>query len=210
MASSGKPFSYYDSIVRRNLFMPPAAFRNAGPKVVIRQRANVPLSPIKPPVLPPAPVNLFAGWVYSGTVTIGGATYALVENAGSKEGLYLKKGDNWMGAVVTSIAPAMLTLSVGGRMTPIPKSDTFNATPLNSPAGAGQPGQPGVPGAPPGGPGMPPAGPGMTPGQPGMPGMPGGQPGMGGPGPIPPVGMNNPGAAPVRIHTTARVRRNGA
>jgi len=159
-----QPFSHYESIVKRNLFQPPEAA--AGPKTGSQTPPKLP--PITHPPLPPAPVNPFAGWVYSGTVTIGGTTYALVENSASKQGQYLRQGDRWMGAIVTAIAPAMLTLNAGGQITTLPKSDAFNATPLNAPPAQGQPGQPGQPGVP------------GPPGPPGQPGGPGGPPPMGG------------------------------
>lgn len=124
-----------------------------------------------PPKAPEAPDPL-KDWVYSGTVAIGSDVYAVVENKASKQGRYLKAGDELQGATVDGIAQSELSLTLNGAPRTLAKSTAFSVTPLNGNAGGGAPanpggapGQPGQPGkAPPGGP-MPAGGPaGLPPG----------------------------------------------
>jgi hypothetical protein len=114
-----------------------------------------------PPKAPEAPDPL-KDWVYSGTVAIGDDVYAVLENKASKQGRYLKRGDNLEGATIEGIAQDELSVTLNGAPRTLAKSTAFGATPLSAaggggtppaPSGATAPGQPGGP--PPGAP-MPP------------------------------------------------------
>lgn len=157
-----KPLSYYTSGVRGDLFVMPGAKE----QVVVRPE------PPKVETTPPAPevIDPFADYAYTGTVVMGDEYVALVENAKTKEGTYLRRGDQFMGGTVGEITDKGLTVMVAGSPRTLNKTDEFKLTPLDKDAAfrtqtPGAPGQPGMPGM--GGPF-------------GMPGMPGG--GMGFPG----------------------------
>lgn len=168
-----KPLSYYTSGVRGDLFTMPGAKEIA----VIR-----PEPPKVEPTPPPAPevIDPFADYAYTGTVVMGDEFVALIENAKTKEGTYLRRGDQFMGGTVSEITDKGVTVTVAGTPRILNKTDEFKLTPLDKDAEfrtatQGRPGQPGQPGMP----GM--GGPFGMPGMPGMsPGMPGG--GMGFPG----------------------------
>lgn len=153
-----------------------------------------PAASVKPPETP----DPLKDWVYSGTVAIGGDVYAVVENKASKQGRYLKAGEELQGAIVESVTQTELGLTLNGAPRTLPKSSAFNVTPLNAgggggpqpnPGGAG-PGQPG--GAPPGGP-MPAGGP--------APAGPGGAPVIRRPGPVP---ASAPSPAPTLSAPTSK------
>ncbi len=130
-------------------------------------------APPPPPQPTPPPVRLpeidpFAGWAYTGTVTINGQKMVLLENATTKEGQYLHIGEVFMGGQVSDISDSNVTIMVGNKPRQMFKSQNYNVVPLSASAsgGGGQPGQPGMPG-------------------------PGGMPGGAPPPPPPPVFTNN-------------------
>ncbi len=132
------PLSYYLQAIRPNLFH----------YTVVADKAPAP-PPMKP-VLPPAPVNPFADWVYVGTVLVRGQTYALVQNNQTKEGQYLKVGDLFLGDKVASISDQMLTLKAGGQSEILPKNQNYTLVPLDKSAsylGSGTTATPGNPAA---------------------------------------------------------------
>jgi len=103
---------------------------------------------------PPQP-DRFAAYVYSGTVTVDGQMVALIEDSRSKGGWYIRSGDRFQGASVTSIDAQSVALDVDGKPRLLVKSDDFNAVPLNASAktdqtdkaaqaAAGQPGSAGA------------------------------------------------------------------
>lgn len=145
-----------------------------------------------PPKAPEAPDPL-KDWVYSGTVAIGDDVYAVLENKSTKQGRYLKLGENLEGATIESIAQDQLSVTLNGVPRTLAKSTAFGATPLSAGGGGGTPpapgGAPGQPGGPPPGVSMPP---GVRP-----PGAPAGvSPGR--PGPVP-AGVTAPVAVPVPV-----------
>ena len=77
---------------------------------------------------------------------------ALIENAKTKEGRYLKQGEEFQGAQVSQVTDQMVTMTAGTKPYLLAKSDNINIVPLDKSApylsGGAQPGQP-VP--PPGG-----------------------------------------------------------
>jgi hypothetical protein len=105
----------------------------------------------------PLVVNPYADYAYTGTVTIGGALMALIENVKTKEGLYLKEGDHLVAGTITRITDRLVTIDAAGQTQMLAKRDDFKLVPLDKSAGFLQtPGaQPGSPpasgGGPPGG-----------------------------------------------------------
>ncbi len=192
MAGTGAPGSFerYNELLRRNLFAPRVRPRVA-PTLRVQPLPPVGPAPVelpgppRPPATPaagpgavpvaPAPPDPLAGWTYSGTVAIGGEVYAVLENAQTKRGEYLREGQPLAGGVIRRISSNALVVELGGAPRTLAKSTAFNATPLNAPAGQAAPGAPGQPG---------------VPGQPGMPGGPGGP---GGPNAMPVGGPSRPG-----------------
>ncbi len=168
-AAERKPLSYYTSGVRGDLFAMPGAKPAVLPK------------PEPPKVETPAPapevIDPFADYAYTGSVAMGSEYVALVENAKTKEGVYLRKGDQFMGGTVSEVTDKGVTVAVAGSAKTLYKSDEYKLTPLDKDAefrtqGQGRPGQPGMgPMGMPGAPGM--GGPfgGGMPGGMGFPGM---------------------------------------
>jgi len=141
-----KPLSYYTSGVRDNLFDAPLA-PAPPPKITV---TKAPTTKVTVPSGPPAIVDPFADYTYTGTMQVGGQLVALVENNKTKEGLFLKPGDSLVGGKVTAINDRMVTLDVMGTPKMLAKTDDFKLTPLDKSAAfmtqkaeaqvAGQPG----------------------------------------------------------------------
>jgi hypothetical protein len=163
-----KPLDYYMKGIRGSLFSAaPAAPIASAPK------PTLPLAP-----LPAAPekIDPFNDYAYSGTVTVDGDPVALVENSKTREGLFLKKGESFLGGTVGDITDRSLKVTIAGVERMMAKTDNFKLTPLDKSAGYLTPAAPGAPGA---GPGT-----AAAPGAPGQPGSFGAFqfPGMGGGG----------------------------
>lgn len=176
------------------LVTPPVLPPVEKPAEVKKPEAAPAAAPVKPPETP----DPLKDWVYSGTVAIGGDVYAVVENKASKQGRYLKAGEELQGAIVESVTQTELGLTLNGTPRTLPKSSAFNATPLNAGtgggpqpnSGSGAPGQPGGP--PPGGP--------MPAGAP-SPASPGGAPAIRRSGPVP---ASAPSPAPTLSAPTSK------
>ena len=172
-ASDAPSFERYRRLLELNPFSPRLPKKRVVPPPPL---VGPPVPPVLPPVdkagdakkpetAPPAsappkapePPDPLKDWVYSGTVAIGNDVYAVVENKASKQGRYLKAGDELQGAKVEGIAQSELSLTLNGAPRSLAKSTAFSATPLNAGSGGASPnpggGAPGQPGAvPPGGP----------------------------------------------------------
>ena len=86
--------------------------------------------------------SLRGQWAYTGTITQGDQTIALLENTQTKEGQFLKVGDRLMGAQVKSVTDQMVTLEASGKPRMLAKSDNITVTPLDrsaAPTPAAQP-----------------------------------------------------------------------
>jgi len=161
-----RPLSYYLSGVRNDMF---GAIQAPQPAVAQPQ----PRLPEPPPAAPEV-IDPFADYAYTGTIMMGDQALALIENAKTKEGMYVKVGDQFLGGTVTEVTEKGITVSVAGTPRTLYKTEEFKLTPLDKDAPyrtaqpGGMPGMPGVPGMPgaPGTPGMGPGGMGM-----GFPGM---------------------------------------
>ena len=166
-AAERKPLSYYTSGVRGDLFAMP------GVKEPVLPKPEPPKVEVAPPPAPEV-IDPFADYAYTGSVAIGGEYVALIENAKTKEGVYVRKGDQFMGGTVSEVTDRGVSITVAGSAKTLYKTDEFKLTPLDKDAdfrqqGQPRPGQPG-PGGMRGMPGM--AGPfGGTPGGMGFPGM---------------------------------------
>ncbi len=141
-----KPLSYYTSGVRGDLFAMPGAKQ---PVLVKPEPPKVETTP------PPTPevIDPFADYAYTGSVTMGDDHVALVENAKTKEGVYLRKGDQFMGGTVSEVTDKGVTISVAGSAKTLYKTEEFKLTPLDKDAEfraatQGRPGQPGMGGMP--------------------------------------------------------------
>jgi len=124
---------FYTGEVRESLF--------AAPQPPQPKPAPAP-APKPQPTAPVAPVVVdpFAGWVYSGTVKMGDVTMALLENSSTKDGKFVKVGEDFIGAKVESIDDRSITLNLSGISRYISKSETVNLTPLDKSAAFLQPG----------------------------------------------------------------------
>ena len=122
---SRRTVDFYTQTVRGNLF-------NAPQPPAQKPVYVAPPKPEKPIPVPPAPIpSPFASWSYTGTVTMGDQTIGLLENTQTKDGQYVKAGDNFMGAQVVSVTDQMVTLKSGKTPTLLAKSDNITVTPLD-------------------------------------------------------------------------------
>lgn len=150
------PLTYYTSGIRGSMFGAPVP---AAPKPVVAKPAK-PQPTEKPVIVPPVEVDPFEDWKYTGTIRMGEETIALLENTKTKEGQYVKAGDRFLGAEVSSVSDQEVSLGGVAKTSRIAKSDSITVTQLDKSApfmsGGGQPGMPGgMPGQPGGAPGMP-------------------------------------------------------
>jgi hypothetical protein len=134
-----KPIEFYTGTVGSGLFTEP---QPEAPK------PTVAVAPVKAPVVVPA--SPFADWAYTGTVTMGDQTYALLENSKTKEGEYIKTGDSFRGAQASSVNDQMVTLIADGKPVTLAKSQNYSVVPLDkdaTTAAAATPDQTAQPGA---------------------------------------------------------------
>jgi hypothetical protein len=156
-----KPLEYYTSGVRSDLFVTPEA-----PKPEVKKEA--PKKVVALPAAAPVIVDPFADYAYSGTVGMNDQLVALVENIKTREGQYLKVGDDFLGGKVSQVTDRMVSVTTPTGPKMMAKSDDYKMASLDKSAGFLQPNtQQGVPGAP-GQTGAMPAGPGGAPGMPGQ------------------------------------------
>ena len=96
-AGSRRSLDFYTKGVRGTLFSAPQPPPVAKPKAIIVKPLPPPPRIIVPEVKP-VEINPFADWSYTGTVTVGETKMALIENSKTKEGRYLKQGEEFQGA----------------------------------------------------------------------------------------------------------------
>lgn len=151
-AGSRRSLDFYAKGVRGTLFSAPQPPPIAKPRAVVVKPVPPPPRIIVPEVKP-VEVNPFADWSYTGTVTVGETKMALIENSKTREGRYLKQGEEFQGAQVSQVTDQMVTMTAGTKPYLLAKSDNINIVPLDKSApylsGGAQPGQPVPP--PPGG-----------------------------------------------------------
>jgi len=132
-ASSGmedrQNLGFYTNNVRGGMFSAPVPAPVKAPVVVVVKPA-----PSKPIPVPLPHIDPFARWSYTGTVHMGEMTMALLENSDTKEGQYVKMGDDFMGAKVKSVTDQMVTLTNAGQPAMLAKADTIVITPLSQDA----------------------------------------------------------------------------
>lgn len=140
---SRRPVNFYTQTVRGSLFSAPLLPAPKPPVVVVNKVPEV-----KPPPAPRVQTfefNPLSSWSYTGTVTMGDQTMALLENQQSHEGQYVKIGDTFLGAKVVSVSDQMVTLKSGDKPTLLAKSDNITVTPFDrsaAPTSAQQTAQP--------------------------------------------------------------------
>ncbi len=128
---------FYPGNVRANLFARPQPPLPPAPD---RTEIRPPPPPqVNIPIVLPTP-DRFAGYAYTGTVSVDGEMQALLEDVRTKEGWYVHTGDAFQGATITQIENGNVTLQVNGQTRRIAKSDAYNLTPLNASSNA-QPGK---------------------------------------------------------------------
>ncbi len=126
---SRRPVNFYTQTVRGSLFSAPLL---PAPKVPVVAVVTTPIA--KPPPAPRVQTfefNPLSFWSYTGTVTVGDQTMALLENQQSHEGQYVKTGDTFLGAKVVSVSDQMVTLKSGDKPTMLAKSDNITVTPFD-------------------------------------------------------------------------------
>jgi hypothetical protein len=124
------PPQRYDDRLRADLFTAP----QPAPKVVPPASRPAPESPPPPQVVVPPPPDPLAGYVFTGVMRVGDQRSALVENAKTKEGYFLKEGDSFAGGVVTQITEQMLTVTVDGAPHTLARNDHYSFVPLDKSA----------------------------------------------------------------------------
>ena len=94
-----RPIEFYTQTVRGGLFNAPEPPQ---PKPVV---VDEPKKEKKEPLVvdKPLPVNPFERWIYTGTISQGGQVTALIENLETKEGRFIKLGDEMLGARAASV-----------------------------------------------------------------------------------------------------------
>jgi hypothetical protein len=173
-----QPLAHYLSGIRSDLFASPVAL-DEPVKVVPAPKPEVaaaskpaPAVTTAPPAAPPDPL---AGYAYTGTVTANGRRFALLERAGTAEGVFVAVGDAAAGGTVAEVTERSVTITVAGQPRTLALREDYKLLSFDKSAAyltAGNNPQGGAPGQPGGMPGMP-GGPGAMPGM-----MPGGGPGM--------------------------------
>jgi len=69
-------------------------------------------------------------YVYSGSTTIDGKLYALIEDKKSHEGWYVGEGQEWRGMQIRGVSTDQVTIGGAGGTHSLAKSDAFSTTPL--------------------------------------------------------------------------------
>lgn len=159
--ADGAPAGGVAAILQRNLFLAPGA------KIIPDKidTAGAPFGEVKPVVPPPPPaaVPQAPKVAYTGSVEIGDATYALLEDLATREAQYTKVGTTVFGCTLIAMTPNVATVQSGGMTFALnlgenktdepvapPKADTPAkpaegqpaAAPANPPANGGQPNMP--------------------------------------------------------------------
>ncbi|MBS1724091.1 MAG: hypothetical protein JSS66_14190 [Armatimonadetes bacterium] len=138
--------------------------KNAFKPLVVREGEDNQLQTQRFDSIPSAFTGGDPNWLYTGTATVDGVRVALVENSASGEGVFLKVGEMWKQAVLTSIEDeGIIMVGPGGAVrhiklgfteqpaAPAPMSGNvpLTVTPsLNGPIGQGQGGSGGGTGTP--------------------------------------------------------------
>ena len=142
---SRRSIDFYTQAVRGNMFTAPIPPTPPAPKPVV---IAAPVQPVQPIVkVPPVVINPFAEWSYTGVIKSDDQITALVENTRTKDGMFLKAGDMFMGSQIATITDQEIALKSGKTSYTIAKSDNTNVTPLDRSAiptngqGQAQPGQ---------------------------------------------------------------------
>lgn len=104
-----------------------------------RRAHRTPVEEAKPETPKSVPVVLpdidpFEDWVYAGSVDADGRLTALIENAKTKEGRFVKVGDTVLGARVRTITAGAVTINAAGRPRTLPRSNIVSVRQLDKDA----------------------------------------------------------------------------
>jgi len=121
-SSRRRSIDFYTGDVRASMFSEPVA------------PAPPDLTPVVKPV-PPARVDPFADWNYTGTATIGDDKIAILENINTHDGVLLHVGDKFLGTKVSEISGSLLTFGTGATSKSLFVSMNTSYIPLSASAG---------------------------------------------------------------------------
>lgn len=143
-----RPIEFYTQTVRGGLFNAPEPPQ---PKPVVVQPPKKEVKE-QPVVVVIPDENPFEKWIYTGTINQGGQVTALVENLETKEGRFIKLGDEMLGARATVVDETHVMFTIGKKKPyELGKSANMSMTPLDRtaiPTTAQQAQQPQTPGQP--------------------------------------------------------------
>lgn len=154
-APARRNLEFYSSGIPSTLFGAPTEPKPTPPLAPKKaQMTNV--TPVQPVADP------FTDYAYSGTVSSGGQTMALIENRKTREGWFLATGQPFLGGTVTLVDERQVVISLGTTTRTLAKTDDYKLVPLDKSASFLSGGTDGAPPAAPGGgtPGGPGGGPG--------------------------------------------------
>lgn len=140
-----KPLTRYKIIDERDLFRPALAKPKPVEKPIkvppfnLQQPKPVDETPVEPPWTSPA-----EGWVYAGYAGIDGQMMGILQEPNSGQAVFIHQGEEFRGGKVEEVSENSIRLAFGEHIETLPKSDEFNAVPLDNgadgnKAGANQP-----------------------------------------------------------------------
>jgi hypothetical protein len=130
-------FARYEELASRNVF----SLRRSPPPPPKKAATDLPPLPHDPPKEPTTEPKRsgFAGWTYTGYMTIDGEKRAILENDSSDSWEDVVVGDSFLGATVTEVTGEAIRFKSGSSVTTLTPTDTFPITPLEAMAGKRQP-----------------------------------------------------------------------
>ena len=130
-------FARYEELASRNVF---SLRRSSAPPPKKAATDLPPLPRDHPKDPPPRPkTSGFAGWTYTGYMTISGEKRAILENDSSDSWEDVVVGDEFQGATVIEVTGEAIRLKSGSSVTTLTPIDNFPVTPLDPTAGKRQP-----------------------------------------------------------------------
>ncbi len=121
-ASGRRSLAFYTGDVRATMFSEPVS---AAPGSADAGKTKA---------VPPAPVDPFADWSFTGSAKIDDETVIIVENINTHDGIFLPKGDDFEGYKVDSVDGKFLTLLKGTSVKMMQVSMNTSVIPLKTSA----------------------------------------------------------------------------
>jgi len=134
-------FARYQELASRNVF---SLRRTSAPPPKNDNEEKPPLSPLPrfddPEEKPPTPLKMsgFAGWTYTGYMTVNGEKRAILESDSSDSWEDVVVGDSFQGATVIEVTGEAIRLKSGSSVTTLTTTDKFPVTPLGAMGGRRQ------------------------------------------------------------------------